>query len=117
VRNCAIIEPWGYYERAREMTDMLFDTQKVVDRLVEAGVPPTQARAHAAVLVDVIGSIDGHVIERYATKDAVARAVDKFEAGMAKLRSDLMKWVLVVGVSLSFLQTAFISALILKLLP
>jgi hypothetical protein len=99
------------------MTEMLFDTQKVVDRLVEAGVPPAQARAHAAVLVDVIGSVDGHVNEHYATKDKVDRAVDKFEASMAKLRSDLMKWVLIVGVSLTFFQTAFISGLILKLLP
>jgi hypothetical protein len=28
-----------------------------------------------------------------------------------------MKWVLIVGVSLTFFQTAFISGLILKLLP
>jgi hypothetical protein len=99
------------------MTEMLFDTQKVVDRLVEAGVPLAQARAHAAVLVDVIGSVDGHVVDRYATKDVVARAVDKFEASVAKLRTDLMKWVLTVVLTVGILQTALITALILKLLP
>jgi hypothetical protein len=109
------------------MTEMILDTQKIVDRLEEAGVPPAQARAHAAVLFDVINSVDGHCIERYATNDTVSRAVDgnkaefiavraEMQAAISKLRSDLMKWVLVVGVGLSFLQTAFISALILKLL-
>lgn len=99
------------------MTKMLFDTQKVVDRLMEAGVPPAQARAHASVLADVISSVDGHVIEHYSTKDAVGRAIDKFDSTIEKLRSDLMRWVLTVVVAAGFIQTALIVGLLLKLLP
>ncbi|MGZ5201928.1 MAG: hypothetical protein ACXWC4_19385 [Telluria sp.] len=99
------------------MTKMLFDTQKVVDRLMESGVPAAQARAHASVLADVISSVDGHVIEHFATQDSVVRAIDRFDAKIEKLRSDLMRWVLTVVVAAGFIQTALIVGLLLKLLP
>lgn len=115
------------------MTVMFFDTQKAVDRLVEAGVPPAHAHAYAAVLVDVLGSMDTHTSVRYAGKDAVAEAirdldtrVTRFEsdvkaefaavrAEMQTLRSDLMRWVLTVVVAAGFIQSALIVALLLKL--
>jgi hypothetical protein len=93
------------------MTEMLLDTQKVVDRLVEAGVPPGQARVHASVLADALGSVDGHVREHYATKDAVALATEKVETSIERLRSDLTKWVVTVGI----LQTAITAGLIIAL--
>ena len=117
------------------MTEMLFDTQKAVDRLVEAGVPPAHAHAYAAVLLDVLGSVDAHHSGRYAGKDSVADAIRdldtrmvRFEAEvrsefaavraeMQTLRSDLMRWVLTVVVAAGFIQTALIVGLILKLLP
>ena len=112
------------------MTEMILDTQKMVDRLAEAGVPPAQARAHAALLVDVISSSDWHSTERYATKDTVSRAVDELranadnnlvaikaemQAGLDRLRTELMKWVLTVVLTVGILQTALITALLLKL--
>jgi hypothetical protein len=120
------------------MTGMILDTQKMVDRLEEAGVPPAQARAHAALLVDVISSVDGHSTERYATKDNVSRAVDELranadsnlveikaefvavraemQAGLDRLRTELTKWVLTVVLAVGILQSALISALLLKLI-
>lgn len=97
------------------MTEMLIDTQRVVDRLMEAGVPLGQARAHAAVLADVMASVDGHITEHYASKDSVSIAVEKFEASIEKLRSDLMRWVITVVAAAGILQTALISGLLLKL--
>lgn len=119
------------------MTEMLIDTQKVVDRLTEAGIPPLHAHAHAAVLADVLGSVDAHCTEHYADKDSVARAISNLDArlaafeaafraefvavraemrsGLDKLRSDLMKWVLAVAATVGILQTALITSLILKL--
>lgn len=83
------------------MTEMFFDTQKAVDRLVDAGVPPAQARAHAAVLAEVIGSENGHVGEHYATKEDLAR-----------VRSDLMNWTLAVAAIAVAIQTALITLLL-----
>jgi hypothetical protein len=101
------------------MTEMLFDTQRAVDRLVDAGVPPAQARAHAAVLAEVIDSVNEHFIGRYATKEDLALAVKDLKAElrieMEKLRSDLMRWVLTVVVAAGFIQSALIVALLLKL--
>ncbi len=103
------------------MTEMLFDTQKAVERLVEAGVPSVQARAHAAVLAEVISSVNEHMTGNYATKDDLAQAVKELKAELRieieKLRSDMMRWVLTVVVAASFIQTALLVGLILKLLP
>ncbi|HEY1231137.1 MAG TPA: hypothetical protein VGF26_27865 [Ramlibacter sp.] len=103
------------------MTEMLLDTQKVVDRLVDAGVPPVQARAHAAVLAEVMGSVNEHFIGNFATKEDLDRAVKELKADlrveMEKLRGDLMRWTLTVVVAAGFIQTALIVGLILKLLP
>lgn len=127
------------------MTDMILDTQKMVDRLEEAGVPPAQARAHAALLVDVISSADGHCTDRFAAKDTVSRAVDQLrselreleakvdkgfaevkaefvavraemQAGLDRLRADMTRWVLTVVLTVGILQTALITALLLKLI-
>ncbi|GAB3470568.1 hypothetical protein GCM10027321_41100 [Massilia terrae] len=99
------------------MTGMLFDTLKAVDRLVEAGVPLVQARAHAAVLADASNSVNAHKSGKYATKDDLALAVNELKLEIAKLRSDQMRWTLTVVVAAGFIQTALIVGLILKLLP
>ena len=99
------------------MTEMLFDTQRAVDRLVDAGVALPQARAHAAVLAEVIGSVNAHFDERYATKEDLALAVKELKLEMAKNRTDMMRWVLTVVVAASFIQSSLIIGLILKLLP
>jgi hypothetical protein len=85
---------------------MLVDTQKVVDRLVESGVPMSQARVHAAVLADVIGSVHTHSMERYATKDDLSRAVAELKAEIADLRTDLIRWALTIAATAVAVQTA-----------
>lgn len=90
------------------MTSMLIDTQKVVERLIAAGVPLDQARAHAAVLADVAASVQSHTSENYASKDSVAIAIKSFEASIEKLRGDLTRWVVTVGI----LETAFLSIVV-----
>jgi hypothetical protein len=111
------------------MTEMRFDTPKMVERLEEAGVPSEQARAHASVLVDVVSAAEASIMDRAATKQAVEHelnqikiALERFEARvevrfagvdarLAELKTDLFRWVVSVGI----LQTALIAALVLKL--
>jgi hypothetical protein len=113
------------------MTDMLFDTQKMVDRLEGAGVPPAQARVHTVLLAEAISAVETTIIERCASKQEVAQgfmevraAIDKldarvdvrlaeFEVRLAELKSEAIRWVVTVGI----LQSALIVALVLKVTP
>lgn len=120
------------------MASSPFDTQKVVERLEDAGVPAAQARAHVAVLSDVLmqalSAESANVAANYVPKQEfsaefilVKVALEKLEAKvdwlearmdvkLAELRSELIRWVVTVAVSLGILQTALISGLLLKLL-
>lgn len=107
------------------MNDMLFDTQKMVERLENAGVAPAQARMHVAVLAEVINAALTTITERCANKEDIAdvRAcigkvntrIDRLEAHIdarfADMKSELLRWVITVGI----LQMALIAALVLKL--
>lgn len=135
------------------MTEMPFDTEKMVGQLEEAGVPTPQARAHAAVLSEIIVTMETAIIERCATKQDIRELRDeirdmkadlesrfagvdvqfakvnvqfaqvnaqfaqvnaqfaKVDARMDRLRAELVRWVVTVGI----LQTALIVALVLKL--
>jgi uncharacterized sporulation protein YeaH/YhbH (DUF444 family) len=99
------------------MADMLFDTQKLVERLEEAGVPPSQARAHIAVLAEVIGSLERTIIERCASKQDLEELRCEIKQEIEAAKSDLMRWMLSVVVAAGLLQTTLVAALILKLLP
>lgn len=111
------------------MSDMLFDTQKMVERLEGAGVPPAQARVHTALLGEAISTLQATMIEHCASKEDLARVEVRMDTGFKSLeehlatatallraaisdtRSDLMKWVVTVGI----LQMALIAGLVLKL--
>jgi hypothetical protein len=116
------------------MTDMLFDTQKMVERLEGAGVPPTQARVHTALLTEVMTAMEAAIIERCASKQDLERMEARievrmagfdarlagfdarlagFDARLAELKSELIRMMVTVGI----LQTALIAALLLKLTP
>jgi hypothetical protein len=109
------------------MTDVLFDTQKMVERLEGAGVPPAQARVHTALLTEVMNAMEAAIIERCASKQDLERLEARvevrmagfdarlagFDARLAELKSELIRLVVTVGV----LQTALIAALLLKLTP
>jgi beta-phosphoglucomutase-like phosphatase (HAD superfamily) len=109
------------------MTDMLFDTQKMVERLEGVGVPPAQARMHTVLLAEAISAVETTIIERCASKQDLERLEARvevrmagfdarlagFDARLAELKSELIRLVVTVGV----LQTALIAALLLKLTP
>jgi hypothetical protein len=103
-----------------DMADVLFDTQKMVKRLEDVGVAPAQARVHTAILSEVANALEATIMERCATKEDIARLearIDKLAASvdvkMADLKSELIKWVVSVGI----LQMALIAGLVLKLAP
>jgi hypothetical protein len=102
------------------MTDVLFDTQKMVERLEGAGVPPAQARTHTALLAGVTNAMEATIIERCASKQDLEKLDARievrmagFDARLAELKSELLRWVVTVGI----LQMALIAALVLKLAP
>ena len=108
------------------MTSIPFDTLKMMERLESAGFTNAQAKAQAEVLAEVIGKEKAHAAERYASKHDVAQelvgikaSIDnlgatlnlKIDRSAAEVKSELIRWVISVGV----LQMALIAALILKL--
>lgn len=120
------------------MSDMHFDTQKMVERLEDADVPPAQARVHTALLVETINASEAKIIEHCASKDDLARMEARTDArfdkvdmrfaileehlateasrlrtAIADTNTELMKWVVTVGI----LQMALIAGLVLKLAP
>lgn len=108
------------------MASSPFDTLKVVERLEGAGVPAGQARMHVSVLFDVLTQTLSAESERFADKQEVAAefsqvkvALEKLDAKIsttaADLKSELMRWVVSVVVSVGILQTALIAGLLLKI--
>ena len=117
------------------------DTLKMAERLEGAGVPVGQARMHALVLSDALDEAiraeEAWIVARCANKaevssefcevrsalekldakiDKVASTLDaKIVATAAELKSELIRWVLTVSVSVGALQLALISGLLLKL--
>jgi hypothetical protein len=102
------------------MNDVLFDTQKMVERLEGAGVPSAQARVHTALLTEVVNAMEAAIIERCASKQDLERLEARmevrmagFDARLAETKSELIRMMVTVGI----LQTALIAALLLKLTP
>lgn len=108
------------------MTTIPFDTLKMMERLENAGFTNAQAKAQAEVLAEVIGKESANVAERYSSKQDVAQELSgikasieslgttlnlKIDRSAAEVKSELIRWVVSVGV----LQMALIAALILKL--
>jgi chaperonin cofactor prefoldin len=203
------IAPTLYYEKVRLMSDVLFDEQNMAEELERTGVPPEQARAHAALFAGVrsmdaveqkvarglselrieiqqlearvevrlakmdsriaavevqiaelrawaearlaelkaeldkgfaqvgtrFAQVDSRLAElkaeldtRFARLDVAFAHVDtrfaqvetrfaQLEARLAETKTDLIRWGITVVLSVGLLQTAFISALLVKLLP
>jgi hypothetical protein len=133
------------------MATIPFDTLKMVDRLVEAGVPAPQAKVQTELLAEAISAEDFSITERFSNKHEVTQELlsidiklDKFESrtqialdkldskidkgiaeldskikvldskldkSMAELKSELIRWVVSVGM----LQFGLIAGLLLKL--
>lgn len=110
-----------------------FDTLKMVDRLVKAGVPTEQAKVQTELLAEVISAEDASILDRFITKQDVAQdflsvklALEKLESKIdqlelkidksaAEVKGELIRWVVTVVVSVGILQMALITGLVLKL--
>ncbi len=85
------------------MATIPFDTLKMAEEMEAAGFTHAQARTQARILSE-IASADRSTM---ATKLDIADVKLEIE----KVRSELVKWVVTVGI----LQTAIVSALVLKI--
>ena len=118
------------------MATIGFDTLKMVERLESAGFTLPQARMQASVLAEVIGAEDASIVDRFSSKQdaaqdlAAVRAengkleskIDKLDSKIAQsaaelkvaiadTRSELIRWMVSVGI----LQMALVAALVIKL--
>ena len=108
------------------MTTIVFDTLKMVDRLVKAGVPTEQAKVQTELLAEVISAEDSSIVDRFASKQEVTQelllikaAIEKLDSKIdksaAEVKGELIRWVVTVVVSVGILQMALITGLVLKL--
>lgn len=95
------------------MTTITFDTHRFVQRLKESGIAENQAEAITEAFKEAHGEAE------VATKRDVElirndlRETElKLEVKLAETKSDLVRWVVGAG----FLQTALITALLIKLI-
>lgn len=103
-----------------------FDTLKMAERLESIGVPREQASLQAALLAELMCAEEAKNAARFARKPEVslefvsvkaalekteARLDAKIETTAADLKSELIRWVVSVGI----LQMALIVGLVLKL--
>lgn len=108
------------------MTTIPFDTLKMMERLESAGFTNAQAKVQAEVLAEVIGKENATATARYSSKQDVAQELSAIKASIdtlgtnlnlkivqsaAEVKSELIRWVVSVGV----LQMALIVGLVLKL--
>jgi chromosome segregation ATPase len=79
--------PANHYDdkESGEMTDMLFDTQRMVERLESVGVPRAQARMHTVLLAEAISAVETTIIERCASKQDLAEGFLEMRAAIDKL--------------------------------
>ena len=93
------------------MSTLTFDTLKFAKTLTAAGVPSAQAEAEAEALANALEE-SGKTAD-LTTKQDLAVVKAELEVKMAETKSDLIRWVVGVGM----LQTALIAALMMKLIP
>jgi ribosome-associated translation inhibitor RaiA len=66
------------------MAEMRFDTEKMVERLEDAGVPHGQARAHVSLLMNSINTTEESIIERCTSQQEVADHLTLIKAEFEK---------------------------------
>ena len=117
------------------MAAIAFDTLKMAERLEGAGMPAAQARMQATVLAEVISAEDASIADRFSSKQAaqelaavkakngkldskidqldskIDRLDSKIDKNAAEVKSELIRWVVSVGI----LQMALVAGLVLKL--
>lgn len=104
------------------MATVPFDTLKIAERLERAGFSFDQAKEQAAVLAEIIGAENAHVMERFASKQdfsheltgirsSIEKLDTKIDQSVADAKAELVRWVVGVGI----LQMALIAGIVLKL--
>ena len=88
------------------MTTITFDTLKFVTRLKDSGLSESQAIAITEAFREAHGEAE------VATKLDIREPELKFAAHMSENKAELIRWIVGAG----FLQTALITALLLKLI-
>ena len=94
------------------MATLTFDTYAFIRKLKESGVTEEQARAQVEALSLAFEQfqVELHLSES-ATRQDVRESELKLELKIAETKAELVRWIVGVG----FLQTALITALLLKL--
>lgn len=93
------------------MSTLTFDTLKFAKTLTAAGVPSAQAEAEAEALANALE--ESGKTANLTTKQDLAIVKAELEVKIAEMKSELIRWVVGVGM----LQTAMIAALLMKLIP
>lgn len=83
------------------MVQTMIDTLHFANKLKAAGVSQEHAEIQAETLAEVL--VESH--KQLATKTYVSAAIDK-------LRSELIKWFIVISLSIAFSQTALIFSML-----
>jgi hypothetical protein len=93
------------------MTTLAFDTYAFIRKLKESGITEEQARAQVEALSLALEQFQGelHLSESASTQD-VRESELKLELKIAETKAELIRWIVGAG----FLQTALITALLLK---
>jgi hypothetical protein len=98
------------------MATITFDTLAYAKKLKHAGFTEEQAEVAAEAQKEtidiVISDIEVRHLNDMATKRDLAEVALKLEVRLAETKSELIRWVVAAG----FLQTALITALLLKLI-
>jgi hypothetical protein len=87
------------------MSTITFDTLRFVTRLKESGLSDLQSVAITEAFKEAHGEAE------VATKADIRELELKFEARMSENKAELIRWIIGAG----FLQTALITALLLRL--
>jgi hypothetical protein len=101
------------------MATLAFDTYAFILKLKESGIPEEQARAQVEALSTAFEQFQGEThFTELATKQDIKELELKIEVlraeskrDMAETKAELIRWIIGAG----FLQTALITALLLKL--
>jgi len=101
------------------MSSLTFDTYAFIRKLKESGIPEEQARAQVEALSSAFEQFQGethfadlaskHDIRELELKIELVRA--ELKRDVAESKAELVRWIIGAG----FLQTALITALLLKL--
>ncbi|ANE54268.1 MULTISPECIES: coiled-coil domain-containing protein [Methylomonas] len=94
------------------MTTLAFDTHAFVKRLHEVGFTDEQAERLAELSQEIVNATLEQIHQReLASKQDLKETELRLELKIAETKSDLIRWIVGAGL----LQTALITALLLKL--